>query len=72
MIWAAFRKSQLDSLYFEKMNAEMYIEVLNKKSNDWLFNFFLQRCANYNGKPCIWDIAWERNLASEKADKGAT
>ena len=34
MIWAAFRKSQLGSLYFvkpnAKMKAEMYIEVFKK------------------------------------------
>ena len=35
MIWAAFRKSQLGSLYFEKMNAEMYIEVKNITRSQW-------------------------------------
>ena len=65
MIWAAFRKSQLGSLYFEKMNAEMYIEVLEKTSNDWLFNFFYRDVQIIMANP-VFGILLGRGTWQEK------
>ena len=61
LIWAAFRNSWLSSLYFVKpngkMNAEKYIEVLEKQLKKSMmmtgYSIFIKRCTNCCGEPCI-------------------
>ena len=69
LLWVAFRNSWLGSLYFvktnAKMNAEMYIEVLEKTSNDWLFNFFYRDVQIIMANP-VFGILLGRGTWQEK------